>query len=104
MFKKPFSFDGRIARVEYLISFIIFAALGFLISIPATGSNDIIANASIVLLIPVAWFRYAQGAKRCHDTGRSGWWKLIQFFWTILIIAKGDVRGNRFGDISSGIY
>lgn len=91
MFKKPFSFDGRIARVEYLLSFILFAGLFFIINSMIEAGSESAATAGF-LFIPLFWFIYAQGAKRCHDTGRNGWWQLIPLFWIILIIAKGDVR------------
>ena len=46
-------------------------------------------------MIPIMWFLLAQGAKRCHDTGRSGWWQLIPMFW----IAKGEIKANKYGDV-----
>jgi uncharacterized membrane protein YhaH (DUF805 family) len=98
MFKNPFSFKGRIGRIEYLISFLIFTGIALLVSMIIDTKNGVIADISLILFMPIAWFQLAQSAKRCHDTGRSGWWQLIPLFWIILIIAKGDVRGNRYGD------
>ena len=98
MFKKPFSFKGRIGRVEYIISFTIFTAFYFTVA-PIVESSDI-GNYLSFLIIPVLWFLLAQGAKRCHDTDRSGWWQLIPMFWIILMIAKGDIRDNRYGERS----
>ena len=95
MFKKPFSFKGRIGRTEYAISFIVFTVFYFTVG-PIVESNDMGSLLSL-LIIPVMWFLLAQGAKRCHDTGRSGWWQLIPMFWIILIIAKGNIRDNRYG-------
>lgn len=98
MFKNPFSFKGRIGRIEYLISFVIFTGIAFACQYIIDAGNGVIADISLVLFMPIAWFQLAQSAKRCHDTGRSGWWQLIPLFWIILIIAKGDVRDNRYGD------
>ena len=98
MLKKIFSFKGRIERVEYLISFVIFTGIALLVSMIIDTDNGTIADISLMLYIPIAWFQLAQSAKRCHDTGRSGWWQIIPLFWIILIIAKGDVRDNRYGD------
>ncbi len=98
MFKNPFSFKGRIGRIEYLISFLIFTGIALLVSMIIDTKNGVIADISLILFMPIAWFQLAQSAKRCHDTGRSGWWQLIPLFWIILIIAKGDVRDNRYGD------
>lgn len=101
MFNKPFSFKGRIGRAEYAISFIVFTAFYFTVG-PIVESNDM-GSLLGLLIIPVMWFLLAQGAKRCHDTGRSGWWQLIPMFWIILIIAKGDVRDNRYGELNHGL-
>ena len=33
----------------------------------------------LIMLVPYFWFIWAQGAKRCHDRGNSGWFQIIPF-------------------------
>ncbi|MBQ5925806.1 MAG: DUF805 domain-containing protein, partial [Paludibacteraceae bacterium] len=50
-----------------------------------------------IFLIPAYWFFFAQGAKRCHDRGNSGWYILIPLYWIWLMIVGTDRDG---GDMS----
>ena len=100
MFKKPFSFSGRIRRLEYGISFIIYFV--WLMIIEAAGNSPSLSQgASIMLLIsyiPMLWFLWAQNAKRCHDRGNSGWYQLIPFYFLVLLFGEGDEGENEYGD------
>jgi uncharacterized membrane protein YhaH (DUF805 family) len=98
MFSAPFSFDGRIRRTEYGISFIIFifssAFLNVLaIQVPILG----------FACIPLYWFYWAQGAKRCHDRDNSGWFQIIPFYPFWMIFAESQEGMNRFGPNPKGI-
>ena len=74
-----FSFDGRIGRQEYAISLLLSLVCCFII-------------------YPIGiWFLLAQGAKRCHDIGKSGWWQLLPLFICWLIITEGDDDDNNYG-------
>lgn len=68
-FNKYADFEGRARRSEYwwwcLFTFLVGLAVGW---IPVVGQI-----ASLAFLIP----SYAVGARRLHDTGRSGWWQLL---------------------------
>lgn len=83
MFKNSFSFNGRIRRTEYGISLIVYLVAAFIVNviIQLGGAAGII----ILAYIPMLWFLFAQGAKRCHDRGNSGWYQIIPFyvFWMI---------------------
>ncbi len=87
MFKRPFSFKGRISRTEYVLSFfLIFGSLfglfylseekGFaigrcldVIGVPASMHESLI----IVIFLLSCWFMLAQATKRCRDSVGSGW-------------------------------
>ena len=100
MFKRPFSFNGRIRRLEYGISFIIYFV--WLMIIEAAGNSlSLSQGAAIMLLIsyiPMLWFLWAQNAKRCHDRGNSGWYQLIPFYFLVLLFGDGDEGENEYGD------
>ena len=92
MFQSPFSFKGRIRRTEYGISLIIYYALyGVLVAM--MDGSDLAALA----IIPLLWFFLAQGAKRCHDRGNSGWYQIIPFYFLWLLFGEGDKGPNEYG-------
>ncbi len=97
MFKNPFSFEGRIRRTEYGLSFIILF-VGAFISGLIIGITGLPAGMVYLLLIPLYWFFWAQGAKRCHDLGNSGWWQLIPFYGFWLIFVEGEQEINEYGE------
>ena len=96
MFNKPLSFNGRIGRLEYLISFLFFwiFAIGLTVLVNEGNSNIL----SLIKLI-VSYFFIAQGAKRCHDIGRSGWFQLIPFYFIWMLIAKGQDDSNEYDNV-----
>ena len=93
MFSAPFSFVGRIRRTEYGISFIIYIFSYALIAAIAKSSSIF-----FIAFIPLLWFLWAQGAKRCHDRGNSGWYQLIPFYVFWLLFAEGDNFDNEYGN------
>lgn len=110
MFKNPFSFEGRIRRTEYGLSFIIFVVVRVIINFIAVAmvsnsySSDIsgVVGLSFLFSIPLLWFLWAQGAKRCHDVGNSGWWQLIPFYALWLLFQDGQPGQNQYGDNPKG--
>jgi len=114
MFKSSFSFEGRIRRSEFGISFILFAIARVIITIMAaglmSGSNDTDGAVvlSLLLSIPLLWFLWAQGAKRCHDIGNSGWFQLIPFYALWMLFQDGEPGPNQYGenpkDIQNNFY
>lgn len=99
MFKNPFSFEGRIRRTEYGISFIIYlVAYAIIAVIGAAAENDGGGIIILIGLIPLLWFLWAQGSKRCHDLGNSGWWQLIPFYGLWLIFQDGQSGSNQYGE------
>lgn len=95
--RAAFSFSGRIGRTAYGLSLIICTLLSILIltSILQTKGN----TAFLVLLyIPMGWFALAQGAKRCHDLGNSGWFQWIPFYYFIMLLKEGAKEANYYGE------
>ena len=96
-------FDGRARREEFwmfaLINFIISAIVGAITKM--IGFESLSFLYSIAVLVP----SLALGARRLHDTNRSGWWQLLSFIpiigWIVLIIwyaTEGDSGSNQFGE------
>ncbi len=95
MFKNPFSFNGRIRRLEFGLSYIIYFAFYALILL----LNDALDNSgyALFLFLPVLWFLFAQGAKRCHDRNNSGFYLLIPFYVFWMLFAESDFGINDYG-------
>jgi len=100
MFKNPFSFNGRIKRTEYGITFIIYISVYLAVVFAAEISEA--AKMSALLMIPAVWFLWAQGAKRCHDLGHSGWYQLIPLYFLWLIFKEGEIGENPYGNNPKG--
>ena len=102
MFKAPFSFNGRIRRLEFGISLLlyIFAIVAISTVMEIEGDSTKVFG---ILILPLIWFMYAQNAKRCHDRGNSGWYQLIPFYIFVLIFADGEIGENDYGINPKGI-
>ena len=103
MFRHPFSFKGRIRRTEYWIStFIYLVWYAFLefsaIMVEQSDKNMPLFLIALVLTIPAIWFMWAQGAKRCHDRGNSGWYQLIPFYGFWMLFAGSEDGDNEYGE------
>lgn len=101
MFQNSFTFDGRIRRTEYGISFIIYVIIAIILNtIIQDGNNGFIWLA----YIPPLWFLWAQGAKRCHDRGNSGWYQLIPFYVLWMLFGESDSGINVYGLNPKKVY
>ena len=101
MFKKPFSFQGRIRRTEFGLSYLIYiVGAGIIGNVDDfTGSGAALA----LLYIPMIWFLLAQGVKRCHDRGSSGFFLLIPFYLFWMLFADSITGENEYGPNPKGI-
>ncbi|MEO6039423.1 MAG: DUF805 domain-containing protein [Saprospiraceae bacterium] len=106
MFKHPFSFEGRIRRLEFGLSILIYYAalmlLGLLLGVSGTGLIGRPPLLVIAVYIPTVWFLLAQGSKRCHDRNNSGWFQLIPFYGLWMLFAEGDRGENTYGPDPKG--
>ena len=108
--KKYAEFSGRARRKEFWMFVLINAIIGIILSIIDNiigttyggSANQGVLNSiySLAVLIP----SIAVGVRRMHDTGRSGWWVLINLIpcvgWIIYIVfaAQEGVAGdNQYG-------
>lgn len=89
-------FTGRARRMEYwmfvLVNSIIGVVLLILDSVLRTGLPGLLY--SLAVLLP----SLAVGARRLHDTGRSGWWLLISIIpliGTVVLIVFFATDGER---------
>ena len=104
MFRNPFSFEGRIRRLEYGLSFIIYYIWIVISSVIAVSINPYSSDGlSFLFLLPGLWFIFAQGAKRCHDRGNTGWYQLIPFYGLWMLFGDGGIGNNAYGPNPKGI-
>jgi uncharacterized membrane protein YhaH (DUF805 family) len=90
-----FSFSGRIRRAEYAVSCVAYLLCYYFIWGMDEGRGG--GAVEVMLVAPMLWFAIAQGAKRCHDIDKSGWWQLIPFYIFLLLFQKGNVGVNQYG-------
>lgn len=96
MFKSPFSFDGRIRRLEYGLSYLIYILLYFTVAFIGQEFQKL-GIVFFLLYVVFIWFLMAQGTKRCHDLGNSGFYQLIPFYGLWLIFQDGEPNENKYG-------
>lgn len=101
MFAHPFSFHGRIRRLEYGLSYIIYLVWYSFASVFSEGDGDG-AIIYLITLVPFLWFILAQGCKRCHDRNNSGWYQIIPFYGLWMLFADGDIGENDYGPNPKG--
>lgn len=96
-------FSGRARRTEYWMFFLFNAIITIILSILqsiADIDNVLTGIYGLLTILP----SLAVGARRLHDSGRSGWWLLlgiIPFIGTIILIIffclDSEEGDNRFG-------
>ena len=106
MFSAPFSFKGRIRRLEYFLSLLIFSTYCFLVTL-LIDELRLYDDWYLLFYVPSFWFIGSQGAKRFQDCWMSGWVQLIpyvNFFLIIFVIFKnGTIGDNKYGSNPKGL-
>ena len=98
MFKNSFSFKGRIRRAEFGLSFLMSLVALILLSIVNAMANTPAFSVVYGLgFLFISYFMYAQGAKRSHDIGYSGWMQLIPIWNFRLFVRDGQPYENEYG-------
>jgi uncharacterized membrane protein YhaH (DUF805 family) len=97
VFGKYVDFNGRALRSEFWYFQL------FMLIVSAVV-NAVFEPLGIVVGLAVLLPNLAVGARRLHDTGRSGWWQLLLLLPVIGVIVlivwwatKGEPGDNRFG-------
>src|ERR1035437_1338686 len=104
MFKHPFSFNGRIRRTEYGISYIIYTVFAIFIELLSNNEDYLqFSTYKYILYIPFVWFLWAQGAKRCHDRGNSGLYQIIPLYVFWMLFGDSDIGDNGYAPNPKGI-
>jgi len=94
MLNKIFSSKGRIRRSQYIPTYILLI-VGMAMTRAMIESGVV---AAVFILIPMLWVFYAQGARRAHDRGSSGWMQLIPFYNFYLLFVDSVSGSNIYGD------
>lgn len=109
VWKSSFNYADRARRKEYwmfaLINFIAIVALA-LIGTLLGGGPESAAGSALVGIYGLACLfpSIAVGVRRMHDTGRSGWWLLINFvpfiggiWFFVLTVLDSKAESNEWG-------
>ncbi len=98
------TFTGRARRSEYWY----FALANFLISILLGLFGDLGKLVNFVYSLAVIVPSLAVGARRLHDTNRSGWWLLlilipiVGWIWLIILMVLDSAPDNQYGPNPKG--
>ena len=95
MLAKIVSFGGRIGRLEFFLTLLVCCTLSYFIRLIAFNPDF---RFCMLLILPVLWVFYAQGAKRCHDLGYSGFCQLIPFSQLFMLFIEGSTEDNEYGE------
>ena len=112
MFQSPFSFKGRIRRLEYFISYLILCLYNCIISVTGdmleVQDSEITDGQAYLIVLMLALygiailFTIAQSVKRSHDLGHNGWFILIPFYGLWLLFCDGEKHTNKYGPDPKG--
>lgn len=93
-------FIGKISRKEYMLTFASYLGFFFIgaflnVAEGMVYNNDFIEfslGVYVVFLLLFTFFLIAQGTKRCHDIGVSGWKQLIPLYFLVLLLTESKAE------------
>lgn len=104
-------FQGRATRPEYwhflLMTTLVFIILAIFDAMlgrldARIGMGPLSGTFLVSVLVP----SLAVGARRLHDTGRSGWWQLVNLIpyvggliAVVLFALRGQQQANKYGEV-----
>lgn len=99
-----FSFEGRINRLSYWMSWVVFVPLAVMVMAIPTN-KEMLELYRGVFVLAMLWPMLAVQAKRWHDIDMSGWWLLVNLLPVvgplIALVMNGFLPGtkgeNHFG-------
>lgn len=95
-------FKGRATRREYWMFVLINLGIAIVFGVldALLNAKGILANLySLAMFLP----SIAVGARRMHDTDRSGWWLLLPIVNLVFLVQDSQPGDNRFGPNRKGI-
>ena len=96
MFKAPFSSQGRIRRLEYLLT-----AIGvFFMSAVGVAFMRVdggVEYLGVIITLATCWVAITQGWKRSQDAGWHGIIGVIPYVNFVLLFVSGDQGANAYG-------
>jgi uncharacterized membrane protein YhaH (DUF805 family) len=95
-----FSFQGRIRRIDYLLTTMVVIDLLLIIqlSLEADESSGLLmVLVAFSGVIASGWIGLAATVKRCHDLGQNGFYTLIPLYGIFLIFIDGTPWENEYG-------
>ena len=102
MITHSFSFNGRIRRTEYGLSFIMFWIAMYIIG-SVEKSMSFNETMKFFIMIPFLWFLIAQRTKRCHDRSNGGWFQIIPLYDLWMLFGDSTPGINEYGPNPKGL-
>ena len=108
VWKNSFNYAGRARRKEYwmfaLFNFAVVVVLSLLGNFLAADKPQLSSAPLMIFAIAAIFPAVAAGVRRLHDTGRSGWWFLINFvpfigglWFLVLTVLDSKPEANAWG-------
>jgi uncharacterized membrane protein YhaH (DUF805 family) len=91
-----FSFKGRIRRSDYWVFFLFCNGINWLL-VEVTDNSLKGLLVYYAFFIPLVWIFFAQGARRSHDMGDTGFLQILPWHYLSLLFKEGHKGPNEYG-------